>query len=184
MQRSGKGERGRIIGEIACGRSLLLTGLSLTDPSHKKLQVTSYKLRAGFTLIEVLVVVGIFAILAALGLFLSMDVYRGNSFRSERNMVVSILQKVRSRAVNNINQTKHGVRFESDRYVIFEGPICAAAGEEIPKSSAIANSGGCVVFDQLTGDRDTVNSTINSLNLTGQGFSSTVTINDRGRISW
>jgi len=59
---------------------------------------------AGFSLIETLVVVGLFGMLIALGLLLSMDAWRGTSFQSEQDIVISLLYKARSRAISNINR--------------------------------------------------------------------------------
>lgn len=148
-----------------------------------KLPSTSNHSR-GFTLFEILIVMGMLVLLATLGLFISMDVYRGNSLSTERDIIISVLQKARSRAINNINEVSHGVRFDPDEYVIFEGTSCTVAGDEFEKSKSVANTGGCVVFNQLTGSRDTINSTVNSLTISGQGYKSIITINDEGRISW
>src|SRR3989344_9280246 len=65
----------------------------------------------GFTLTEILVVVGIFALLMSFSLVVSLDIYRGDSFRAEQDFVISILQKARSQSINNINETSHGIRF-------------------------------------------------------------------------
>ncbi|MDZ4243282.1 MAG: prepilin-type N-terminal cleavage/methylation domain-containing protein [Candidatus Omnitrophota bacterium] len=142
---------------------------------------------SGFTLIEILVVLGLFVLLSALGLFLSMDVYRGNSLRSEKNMIISILQKARSRAMNNINQTKHGVYFQAGQYILFQGdafnPDDDANNQEIKASNNISISFPPlpfgVVFSQLA-----ATTTPQDITLDGQGFSFTIKINDKGRISW
>src|SRR3989344_4568836 len=55
----------------------------------------------GFTILEVSIVIGLFAMLIALGLLLSMDVWRGSSFQSEQDVVTSLLYKARSRAISN-----------------------------------------------------------------------------------
>ena len=63
---------------------------------------------------EIIIVIAMFGALLALGLFMSMDAYRGFSFRSEEDTVVSLLQKARSRAMNNMNQTPWGVCWRDD----------------------------------------------------------------------
>ncbi len=105
-------------------------------------------------MIEMIISVGILIIIMGLGLFLSMDFYRSYAFLTERNMAISILQKARSSAMANINERKHGVYFEPDRYVLFEGENYAAHTNAISfeTSSAISHSGMSeVVFEQLTG---------------------------------
>lgn len=134
---------------------------------------------AGFTLIEILVVIGIFSVLAAIGLFFSMDVYRSNSVSSERDMIMSILQKARSQAINNINEKPHGVRFISGKYIVFEGIDCDATGQENPASPSVHPIDDCVKFDQLTGD--SINKT---LTVTDGAKTFTIEINSQGRISW
>ena len=87
------------------------------------------KTRAGMTLAEVIVVMAILSIVAAISLAVSMDSYRGYAFRGDRDMLVAVLQKARSQAINNIcrgssctNGKPHGVHFASPgQYVIFEG---------------------------------------------------------------
>ena len=108
----------------------------------------------GFTLIEMTISVGILIVIMGLGLFLSMDFYRSYAFLTERNMVISILQKARSNAMANINEKPHGVYFEPNNYVLFEGENYAASANKIffESSSAISHSGiSEVVFEQLSG---------------------------------
>src|SRR5438105_2008049 len=75
---------------------------------------------AGFTLIEIIIAIAILAIILTLGLFISFDFYKSYAFRSEKNIIVSVLQKARGQALNNINQARHGVSFQSGQYIIFE----------------------------------------------------------------
>ncbi len=105
-------------------------------------------------MIEMLMFIGILALIISFGLFLSIDFYRTYSFLTEKNMIISILQKARSNAIANINERKHGVYFEPNRYVLFEGENYAAHTNAIIFESglAISHSGMReVVFEQLTG---------------------------------
>ena len=152
--------------------------------SSRKIYVRVYMSNQGFTLIEIVVVLGILVVLSALGLFVSMDMFRGNSLHAEKNMVVSILQKARSRAMNNINEEPHGVHFESGQYVIFQGAWPSAMTEQISASAGVGNSGlDEVVFEQLTGNAACTPSPC-SLVLTGEGGTFTVTIYSAGAITW
>jgi len=138
---------------------------------------------AGFTLIEVLVVMAMFSVLVGLGLFMSMDMFRGYSARSERDVVVSALGKARSRAMANLNQSPWGVCVLEGGYVIFQGTVCAAAagGESIPVSKAAAVSGLSpgIIFTQLSGT-----TTPATVAITENARTSTVTINYEGTIIW
>ena len=90
--------------------------------------------QTGFTLIEVLVVIGIFGILTALSAVIGLDFYRVFAFRSERNTIVAVLQTARARAMANINQSPHGVRFDGNNYIIFQGAGYASAAHAFDQS--------------------------------------------------
>lgn len=139
----------------------------------------------GFTLIEVLIVIAILGGLAGLGLFVSIDFYKSYAFHSERNIVVSIIQKVRSQSLANINESKHGVYFGTNNYVIFQGENYAsrnATYDEIIQANSLVSHSGLteIVFDQLTG----LPSATASIVLSDGLRSSTISIGNEGRIDW
>jgi len=136
---------------------------------------------AGFTLVEVVVVIGILAILAGLGLVLSMDFYRVYTFNYEQDLVVSILQKARSQAMANINQTSHGVCVIGSNYILSEGASCAS-GTTFPKSGAITVTWPTpIIFSQLAGSCSACPLTVT---LTGLGKTANISINNEGQIDW
>jgi prepilin-type N-terminal cleavage/methylation domain-containing protein len=118
----------------------------------------------GFTLIEVLVVLGIVSVLLSSTLFFNFDTYRGDAFRAEGKILQSLLQTARADAMNNIGQQPHGVALHPDGYngyVIFEGEDYAHADihtlVQIPESYHISlslDSPHEIVFSQLSGDAD------------------------------
>jgi prepilin-type N-terminal cleavage/methylation domain-containing protein len=155
----------------------------------------------GFTLVEIVIVIAILAVIFSLGMFISFDVYKSYSFRSEKSVILSVLQKARSRALANVNQTRHGVRFESSpaRYIIFECPLASSQCSNYTASSSdiivdaarqisfippSPNLPFTIIFEQLSGD------CVNCLNpetviAVSDGVRSyTVTINSEGMISW
>ena len=75
----------------------------------------------GFTILEILIVIGLVGFAAALGLVISLDSYRAYNFQSEKSLILGILQKARSQSLNNINQTSHGVYLQTSKYILFEG---------------------------------------------------------------
>lgn len=79
--------------------------------------------QSGFTLIEILVVLGIFIFIASFALVVSMDSYHGYNFRTEQDLLLGVLQKARSQAVANVNQKPHGVFLDasSTQYTLFQG---------------------------------------------------------------
>ena len=149
----------------------------------------------GFTIIEILVVIGIFAMLSAISLIVSLDSYRGYMFRNERDLVVTSLQKARSQSVNNVcygtcvNGKPHGVAFSPVQTIIFQGTSFALrdiSADEVMKRSYDAvsitpGSLGEVVFAQLSGDVTTPGYvTITD----GTAHTSTTTISSNGQITW
>lgn len=137
----------------------------------------------GFTLLEIIVVIAIFSVLITLGLFMSMDTFRGTNHRSEESTVVSLLEKARSRALANIYQTPWGVCYIAPEYVIFRGTSCTAllsTNETIPASVANpAIFSAPIVFSQLS-----ATTTGGTVTIVQDERISTITINYEGTIDW
>jgi hypothetical protein len=97
------------------------------------------------------------------------------------------LQKARSEAINNIDNSKHGFYFDetNDKYIVFDGDFFDHLKIDqyllVQKNSAITISGlNDIVFDQLTGNATPTGDLILSDNIS----SSTISINQEGRIDW
>lgn len=137
----------------------------------------------GFTLLEVIVVVAIFSILATLGLFMGMDTFSGTLRRSERDIVVSMLQKARSRALANTEQSSWGVCYSAPDYVLFRGTMCTAGlstNEPTPAHATNpATFSAPVVFSQLS-----ATTTGGVVTVVEGTRTSTITITAAGAISW
>jgi len=136
---------------------------------------------SGMTLIEIAVVVGLFAMLVALGLIMSMDVWRGSSFRSEQDIVVSLLYKARSRAISNINEHDHGLRIDegAGEYVLFEDGVDGVSFEMNDNFTFTFTDGSEIVFEARTGQTSGY-----SFTMEGQGKTRMVDINEEGGITW
>ncbi|UMX47483.1 MAG: hypothetical protein L7H18_03460 [Candidatus Nealsonbacteria bacterium DGGOD1a] len=150
----------------------------------------------GLTMIEVCLAMGLLAIIGSLGLFMSSEILRGGSFHSDRDMVVGVLRRARSLAVNNVcsgagcaDGKSHGVHFDPAKreIVIFQGGGYSAsdpANETIlfdNKTVYIdASSSVDIIFDRISG-----NSTATTIILKdGAGHISAVETNSEGRIDW
>jgi type II secretory pathway pseudopilin PulG len=134
----------------------------------------------GFTLIEILIVLGILMTMLALGLFVGMDAYRATAARSERDIVVSLLTRARSRALANIDQSAWGVCTIGTDYILFAGYTCTGSGEHIaisPNSTALFSLP--VVFSQLA-----ATTTGGTVIIAQDGRTTTITINAAGQIDW
>ncbi len=149
----------------------------------------------GFTLIEILVVISIFATLGTISLIVSLDTYRGYMFRNERDLIIVSLTKARNQSMNNIcigactAGKPHGVEFLPDKLVVFQGVNYAArdvsVDEIIPRQynnlSSIPGSPSEVEFAQLSGDV----AAPGWIAITdGKAHVSTTTISAEGRITW
>ncbi|MBL8029900.1 MAG: hypothetical protein JNN11_01495 [Candidatus Doudnabacteria bacterium] len=75
----------------------------------------------GFSLLEVLVSMGVFFSIMTLGLLFGFDFYKTYIFYSERDVLISVLQEARSKSMANINQVPYGVRLEESEYILFQG---------------------------------------------------------------
>ena len=133
----------------------------------------------GFTLIEILVVIGIFAIIAAFGMTTNLSAFTTATIQSEESKIVSALERARSRAMANMFNTAHGVCYIAPNYVIFreKDAHCVfgtSTNELIPANTNIATASSFpftpVVFNQLSG------------NVTDAVI--TIKINNAGAINW
>lgn len=147
---------------------------------------------AGFTMFEVLLVMVIMMLLLGLGIFMSIDAYRGYLSHSDQNILVSILSRARSHALTNYYSSPWGVCYDDTAkdYVLFRGDSFADA---ITKETTAANptvvvislpagflcSSGGVVFSQLTGTTTAV-----IITETQGARVETTSINYEGTISW
>lgn len=158
------------------------------------MKIQKLKINSGFTLIEILIAVGVLLILLALGLFLSFDFYKSGLFTADEDMFVSILHRARSRSLSNVNQYEHGVKLASGSFILFQGPgpnltyatRIASRDEQFSMNQTLAVSWpapGEVVFDQITGQ---VHSSFLTGNITITGLQKTATVsfNPEGRIDW
>jgi Tfp pilus assembly protein FimT len=148
--------------------------------------------RAGFTLVELVVVFGLLTMVLALGLFISLDVYRGFGNRSERATIAALLARARSHAIANVGESPWGVCEDTSAktYALFRGAGYAAGAyvdETVPASGAATVTGmpPCaagqgIVFAQLSGTTTATTTVVKE----GAGPDSVISINDLGTIIW
>ena len=143
-------------------------------------------------MIETILVLVLVSALASVGVLMSRDTYQSVIQRAERDVVVTLLQKARSHALNNFNQSRWGVCAEPDRamYVFFRGTysVDAHINEYTAMASRVVASSsqaiflcarGGVVFTQLTA---TTSST--TLFIVEGASTSTISIHHEGTIAW
>lgn len=138
-------------------------------------------------MVEVLVVIAIMTFFIGIGLFLSVDVYHSSLFKADADTVGVALQRARSRAINNINESKHGVRIETTGSTIFQGSDFvlrdASKDEFISIGSGFSFTPAIpidIVFERLSGE-----SNFNgSITITNNTKTTTININNEGRIDF
>ena len=151
--------------------------------------------RKGFTLIEVILVIGLLLIIATFGLFFSFESFRGYSFHSDRDILVSLLQHVRSQAIGNTcrgsgctDGKSQGIKIQNDKFIMFQGNSFDDLSTDhsldviVSTNSNVSHSGQDeFVFTQLSGDvLDPGDVTLTDLS----GKTSTISINSEGQVIW
>lgn len=160
-----------------------------------------YQNSAGFTLIEIVIVMALVAMVSGFGLIASMETYRGYSFRTERDTLIATLQKARSEAINNMcfgasctGGEPHGVHIASHRYVLFQGGSYTTRNSTLDEIidaryfgiATATPSFTDVVFSRLAGTTTPNPHGVMAISLidTEGTDSSVVTINPEGQITW
>ena len=127
------------------------------------LQATSYKLQAnrGFTFIELLVVIGVVAILASGVLIAYRAASGGIELKTNAFKIVDVLNLARQRTIASLGASNYGVHFETNQFVLFKGTVYNASDPNnifysLPAALEIADvslagGGSEVVFDRITG---------------------------------
>ncbi len=154
----------------------------------RKAFIHNFLKNKGFSIIEMLVVIGILLLLIQIGLFISLDFYGTYSYSSVRNELVTILNKARSRAMVNLNQSNHGIKILDNpaSLVIFQGYSYASRTAELDEFFSLSISPEIsgmseVVFNQITGNATV---TGGNLNYTAGPKTGVISINSEGLIIW
>ncbi len=147
----------------------------------------------GFTLIEILVVIGLFTVILAFGMTINFSALMGGTFRSEQAKIVSALQRARSHAMANMFQKKHGFCYDEVyfQYKIFQGDknnpnpeiIDANKNINISGTPLLCSSTPGIVFDQLSGNLSPASGDID-LTVTDGIKTTHIIINNEETINW
>lgn len=142
----------------------------------------------GFTLIEIIIVVAIFIVIASFGMTVDWQAFRTDTFHAEESTIIAILQKARSRAMGNFFESAHGVCYIEPNYVIFRTKEGSCEDGEttnelfsanIEIASNLSTTFPVIIFDQLSG-----NTTGDTIHITDGVKSADVAINNEGTINW
>ena len=138
----------------------------------------------GFTVMEVLVALGLLAVLFAFTAPIVANNYRRYQLTSEKQQVVTLLQKAREEAMSNVASRSHGFSVQSSTYVIFAGTSYAmrdfSMDQIYPRNTAISVTGTTeFVFSALVGTPVS-----SSLYLNDPPLIASISINGEGRIDY
>lgn len=143
---------------------------------------------AGFTLIEVLVTLGIVVLALGMTLNVGFDTFNRTDFSAERDAIVRLLQQARGRAIANIDAERHVFRVDisQNEYVLYAGNTASEDPDRvvIPIRDGIevrgANPGDVeIVFYQVSG-----RSLGGTLLIRDETREATIEINQEGAIIW
>lgn len=143
------------------------------------------------TLIEVLVVLGLVAIVGGFSLVMGVDTFKKQIFRSDRDLLISALQRARALAISNTcfgptctTGLPHGVRIEPEQFIIFQGNSFDPADEynEVVEitGGAIFTGPSEVIFQPLSG----IVLLPGDIVIAALGSVSTTTVGAEGQIFW
>lgn len=146
----------------------------------------------GASLLEIMIGVAIVAITIVLVVYSFYGVKNSQSLKNGLGDMVSSINKARSMAFASVNSTAYGIRFESNRVIIFSGTTytSGASGNEIISISTPASitnvtlagtsgTSGDFYFNRLTG----VPSKTGTVTITSGSITKTITIGATGIVS-
>ena len=129
-----------------------------------------------------------FALIGGLVLPMTMDAYHSYNFKSEQNLVLSLLQKARSQSMSNINQVPHGLHVNQSlhQYTLFQGVDYThrdTGFDLVYDGSTNYSLSGLsdVIFTQLSGDSNTAGNIILDDRIHPQAK---IILNNEGQINW
>ncbi len=129
-----------------------------------KIKNRGNKKKSGFTLIEVVIAIGIIAILFTIGTKPFVAMKNRRALDDSVGRVESVLQEARSMTVSSVGASRYGVHFEETRTVLFRGSVYSPSSLDnkvVNLNSSVlisevnlAGEGLDVVFNRLNGETD------------------------------
>ena len=149
------------------------------------MKYTTLPATAGFTLLEILISIGVLTAIAAAGFPVTLDFYHSHQLTTERNSFIAAIRETRNQALSHVGNTDHGLLIASTSYTIFQGSSYAGRTQSqdqlIPHTDSVVISGPPeIVFQSLSGK-----ATSTSFALTGTDNRTVfIMINTEGMIDW
>ncbi len=144
----------------------------------------------GFTLLEVLIVIGIAGILAGITFSTFVSSRKNESFKHDTSGVVELLREARNQTLSSKNASQYGVNFSPTSAVLFTGATYTAGATSnktftLSSGNTLSTSlpGGttAILFNRLTGETNQA-STVTVTMLGANSASTTINIYRSGTI--
>lgn len=131
----------------------------------------------GFTLIEVVVVVSIFALIISSPAMINIGFMSRYNAASATQEIIDILFSAQSKAISGIEGKDYGIHVNESILTLFEGNTLSGSAkkEEYSVNALVSSSVNPIVFEYLTG-----NTTPVELNINHNGITKTLYINKEG----
>lgn len=153
----------------------------------------TYTNKTGFTLLEVIIVIGLFLVVSALSLHIDVRTIRTQTYRDDVNALETALRTARTRALTAYcvgictGPQAHGIYFAYDHYIIFQGNSYNPTNPynvSVPLDSGLRVHGlYTVTFLPRSGMATTTPHTVWDLDLIQPGgVASAIHFNSEGRI--
>jgi type II secretory pathway pseudopilin PulG len=154
------------------------------------MRLKRYKHPEGFSLIEIVLIIGIIGVLAAVVSLPFAKFRQTQALENTTNAVIAILNEARTRTLGAVGNTSYSVRVESDQAILFTGtsynlstPSNQILSFETPvtMTGITLNGGGSnVSFDRLKGTTSQNGTIILSL---PNGLTRTILVSATGSVS-
>ena len=118
------------------------------------------KKNKGISILEVLISIAILSILGGLSISVFSRLSNSTSLDRDATITLSYINKARTKAINSVNSTPHGIKLETNKVSIFSGTSYLIANVEdfysIPYTASISsinlsNASTELYFNELTG---------------------------------
>lgn len=148
--------------------------------------------KKGFTLIELVIVIGIIVIIFALSVLAVLNIQRGKLLDNNAWSIVSFLRQAQNQALNGVsvdgvNQTNFGIHFDSAarQYTLFQGSTYNPDDsynfvQTLPEGIDLVldlPAGNNVIFNKITGKVANYDGLHHQITLSHQADGNTVNIN-------
>lgn len=147
--------------------------------------------RAGFTLIEIIMVLAIGIILIAIGTYWYNSAKINSTLTTTTDSIVSALEQAKTNAISGKNGQSYGVTFATTTYISFSGSsynvsdpnnISHPVDSTLYLSNTLSSSTGVIIFARLTGSANATG-TINIIDASNSSHKKSVIIGALGDIS-